>query len=137
MRSRDESDGSPNERGQGVSQQGVDTRVHNVRVGAHAREVTAEAPAAAVPPIRRRLLLLAMFLTLSVVAWGVLVLAAIDFGGEARRGDSVAWAFLALSTLGAVGCLFVALLLGGRIRSVLKGGGPVRPRPRGGRRAAR
>ena len=44
---------------------------------------------------------------LSVVAWGYLVWAAIDFGAEARGGNGDAWKFLALASLGAVACLFL------------------------------
>jgi hypothetical protein len=67
-------------------------------------------------PRRRRgfqpaLLLLALGVTASVVAWGYLVYAAIDFGSTARGGDSTAWWFLALASVGAVACLFVGLML--------------------------
>lgn len=60
---------------------------------------------------RPALLLLALAITLCVVAWGYLVYAAIDFGGEAREGDSDAWWFLGVASLGAVACLFVGLML--------------------------
>lgn len=50
-----------------------------------------------------------------MVAWGYLVYAAIDFGSHARRGESTAWAFLALAAVGAAACLFVALMLASRI----------------------
>ncbi len=99
-------------------------------------------------------------MTLAVVAWGYLVFAAIDFGATARSGDSRAWIFLALASLGAVACLFVGLLLVSRLLHHLgiggqaarpkpptPGGAPVTPppprapgstaRPAGGRRAAR
>jgi hypothetical protein len=45
------------------------------------------------------------------VAWGFLVWAAIDFGRSARGGDSGRWVYLAVASVGAVACLFVALLL--------------------------
>lgn len=61
------------------------------------------------------LLALALGVTASVVAWGYLVVAAIDFGAAARNGDGTAWWFLALAALGAVACLFVALILLARI----------------------
>ncbi len=57
------------------------------------------------------LLLLALGVTLCVVAWGYLVKSAIDFGVSARGGESDAWLFLGLASLGAVACLFVGLIL--------------------------
>lgn len=57
------------------------------------------------------LLLHALGITGAVVAWGYLVVAAIDFGGSARGGEGIAWAFLLLAALGAVMCLFLGLLL--------------------------
>lgn len=54
-------------------------------------------------------------MTLAVVAWGYLVYAAIDFGATARGGESTAWWFLALASLGAVACLFVGLMLIARL----------------------
>lgn len=94
---------------------------------------------AAAPRRRGLLMLLALGITLTIIAWGYLVSAAIDFGGTARGGDSAAWAFLALASLGAIACLFAALLLGSRVLREL---GVTRPpdeppRPTGGRRAAR
>jgi len=61
------------------------------------------------------LLPLALGVTLCVVAWGYLVKAAIDFGVSARGGESGAWLFLGLASLGAVACLFVGLILVARI----------------------
>ncbi|WP_299050149.1 hypothetical protein [uncultured Nocardioides sp.] len=58
-----------------------------------------------------RLLLLALGVTLTAVAWGYLVVAAIDFGTAARSGESRGWLFLAAASLGAVACLFTALIL--------------------------
>ncbi|GAB3253926.1 hypothetical protein [Nocardioides dilutus] len=49
---------------------------------------------------------------LALAAWGFLVWAAIDFGRTARGGDSQAWIFLAVASLGAVACLFLSLMLG-------------------------
>lgn len=101
---------------------------------------------------RPRLLLIAVGVTLAIVAWGYLVYAAIDFGSTARTGDGRAWAFLALASVGAIACLFIGLML---IARLLRGLGitsappprtadpaadtpPVAaPRPPGGRRAAR
>ncbi|GAW49066.1 MULTISPECIES: hypothetical protein [unclassified Nocardioides] len=94
------------------------------------------------------LLLLALGVTASVVAWGYLVYAAIDFGSTARGGDPTAWWFLALASVGAVACLFFGLML---VALLLRRLGITRPpgtpesapppvqgpRPVGGRRAAR
>ncbi|GAA5145855.1 hypothetical protein GCM10023340_15860 [Nocardioides marinquilinus] len=95
--------------------------------------------------LRPGLLVLALGVTAAVVAWGYLVLAAIDFGATARGGDDDAWWFLGLASLGAVACLFLALLLLARIARAI---GLTRPPERddaasstpsapGGRRAAR
>ena len=116
--------------------------VHNERVGRHSAHRAAgpayDAPAAP----RRTFLVLAVGLTGTLVAWGVLVYAAIDFGGEARSGERVAWVFLAITTIGAAGCLFTTLLLGRRVLALLHvrtdPADPADPaRPPGGRRAAR
>jgi len=88
------------------------------------------------------LLLLALGVTGCIVAWGYLVYAAIDFGSAARGGDSTAWWFLALASVGAVTCLFVGLLLVAQLTRRLgitrpEPKDPEQPRPVGGRRAAR
>lgn len=80
--------------------------------------------------------------TVLLVAWGYLVVLAIQLGGRARDGAGLAWLLLALATLGAVACLFLCLLLGTRLWRELTGSGsdsgpPPPPRPPGGRRAAR
>jgi len=84
---------------------------------------------------RLRWLLLGACLAL-VVAWVVLVKAAIDFGRSARGGESMGWLFLGLASLGAIACLFAGLLIGTRLLVVL---GVIRelPRAAGGRRARR
>lgn len=92
-----------------------------------------------------RLALLALGITLLVVAWGYLVYAAIDFGATARGGESAAWAFLALASVGAVACLFAGLMLVARLLRELgitsppppKETEPDQPATPGGRRAAR
>jgi hypothetical protein len=56
-------------------------------------------------------LLLGLGAVLAVVAWGFLVWAAIDFGRTARGGQTEAWWFLALASIGAVACLFLGLML--------------------------
>ena len=94
------------------------------------------------------LLLLALGVTACIVAWGYLVVAAIDFGSSARGGEGAAWWFLALASIGAVACLFVGLMLIARIlrRLGITSGPlprkstsdePAAPRPVGGRRAKR
>ena len=91
------------------------------------------------------LLGLALGVTLAVVAWGYLVYAAIDFGSVARGGESRAWLFLGIASLGAVACLFVALMLVARLLrrlGVMRDPSapevpPPATRPVGGRRAAR
>ena len=64
---------------------------------------------------RPALLLLALAITLSIVAWGYLVYAAIDFGGEAREGETGAWWWVAVAAVGAASCLFVGLMLIARL----------------------
>lgn len=88
------------------------------------------------------LLVLALGVTLAVVAWGYLVYAAIDFGTSARGGESKGWWFLALASVGAVACLFVGLMLIARLIRTLgrrkePDTPPPPPRPIGGKRAAR
>ena len=125
--------------------------------GKHAGARRAEPTAASGPRGASRigaplkLLLLALGTTLSVVAWGYLVWAAIDFGRTARAGDATAWLYLVIASLGAIACLFAGLLLVVRLLRVLKaptpgptagptagpGTGPATPPPPGGRRAKR
>jgi RsiW-degrading membrane proteinase PrsW (M82 family) len=88
-------------------------------------------------PPNRTTMVLALGLTATLVAWGVLVYAAIDFGGQARSGESTAWLLLGLATVGAAACLFVTLLVGARLLTLAQGKEHSPPRPRGGRRAAR
>ena len=113
--------------------------------GKHAGKRRAEpAPTPTREPAERSratLLVLALGVTLAVVAWGYLVYAAIDFGSQARGGDGKAWAFLGLASLGAVACLFAGLLLVARLLRMLgvikSEEPPPPPRPAGGKRAAR
>lgn len=84
--------------------------------------------------------MIALGITATLVAWGFLVWAAIDFGGQARAGATIAWAFLALATVGAAACLFIALILAGRVIDAFRS--PLNPPPHtlvppGGRRARR
>ena len=85
---------------------------------------------------RRQTLGLAVGSTFTVIAWGLLVWAAIDFGGQARNGESIAWLFLILATVGAIGCLFLAMVLVSKLAESMRTG-PAPPRPSGGRRAKR
>ncbi len=119
--------------------------------GKHAGKRRADPPPETPTPIpgppsgrsRTKLLLHALGVTLCVVAWGYLVYAAIDFGSSARGGDSQAWIFLGLASLGAVACLFIGLMLVARLLRMLgvsRGNpeeAPAPPRPVGGKRAAR
>ncbi len=107
-------------------------------VGRHTGE-RANTPSEASRPPRRRVWLLCLLVTVTLVAWGVLVFAAIDLGREARSGESTAWTFLILAAVGAAACLFVTMILGGKLLAVMRGREVAPPRsPRvPGRRAAR
>jgi hypothetical protein len=85
------------------------------------------------------LMLLALGITATVVAWGYLVYLAIDFGTAARDGDSTGWWLLALATVGAIACLFAGMMLVSRLVRRLRSDSrpPTPPRTPGGRRAAR
>ncbi|MGI9156537.1 MAG: hypothetical protein ACR2FG_07865 [Marmoricola sp.] len=95
---------------------------------------------------RGRVLALAVGVTATVVAWGLLVFAAIDFGRSARQGQGSDWLLLVLATLGAVACMFLAIVLAARMQSLMRSD-PTRPHPQeqmsagshpeGGRRASR
>ncbi len=93
--------------------------------------------------LRPALFLLALGVTLAVVAWGYLVYAAIDFGADARAGDQQAWWFLGLASVGAIACLFLGLVLIARITRTLGiTRAPEKPQrdpnpPTGGHRAQR
>lgn len=64
-------------------------------------------------------LLLTLGITAAVIAWGYLVWAAIDFGGEARDGEAAAWALMAVAAIGACACLFFGLMLVARLSRAL------------------
>lgn len=85
----------------------------------------------------RRLMRLAAGISSTLVAWGVLVWAAIDFGSRARDGQSVAWVFLTIATIGAAACLFLTLTLVSRVVLLLRGLDNRPPPGSGGKRAAR
>ena len=103
--------------------------------------------------LRPVLLALALAVTAALVAWGYLVVAAIDFGTTARNGDGTAWWFLALAATGAMLCLFLGFVLAARVARELglsrspgstappptqdQASTPEAPPTPGGRRAAR
>ncbi|MEV5001510.1 hypothetical protein [Nocardioides sp. LML1-1-1.1] len=94
---------------------------------------------------RPDLLALAVGITLALVAWGYLVLAAIDFGATARHdGKASAWAFLAIAAIGGMLCLFLAFMLAVRLSRAIGLSAAPEPKPKrdphapkGGKRAAR
>ena len=94
---------------------------------------------------RPSLLVLALAITLCVVAWGYLVYAAIDFGSAARQEeDDAAWFYLAVAAVGAVACLFLGFMLVARFSRAIGLTAAPAPRPKrdaavpkGGKRAAR
>ncbi len=53
------------------------------------------------------------------LCWFLLVLAAIDFGGEARNGNSTAWVLMVAASAGAIGCLVLVMLLGNKALSAI------------------
>ena len=89
--------------------------------------------------LRPAVIALASALTATVVGWGILVVAAVDFGISARTGETGDWWFLALATMGAIACLLLAILLLSRILEVLRRptASPAPVRPAGGKRRAR
>ncbi|GAA3532130.1 hypothetical protein GCM10022263_20810 [Nocardioides daeguensis] len=95
---------------------------------------------------RPALALIAVGVTASIVAWGYLVVAAIDFGATARHdGKTSAWALLVVASLGAMLCLFLTFMLAIRLSHALGFSADhhaPRPKrdpaaPKGGKRAAR
>lgn len=70
---------------------------------------------------------LALAMTAAVIAWGYLVFLAIDFGSSARSGQTQAWWFLAMASIGAVLCLFLGLVLVARILRALGLSAPSAP----------
>ena len=86
-----------------------------------------------------RVALLAAALTVSLVAWGYLVWLAVDFGATARGGSPGAWWLLVLTGIGAIACLFLALMVLAQLATALGliRGEPEQSRAPGGRRRAR
>ncbi|WP_157537182.1 hypothetical protein [Nocardioides sp. Root190] len=95
--------------------------------------------------LRPDLLALAFGITFALVAWGYLVLAAIDFGANARHdGKTSAWFFLVVAAFGGMLCLFLAFMLAVRLSRSLGLSAAPEPKqkrdpgtPKGGKRAAR
>ena len=110
--------------------------------GRHAGSRKGPRPKTSLQP---KVLALALAMTLSIVAWGYLVYLAIDFGTSARGGESQAWLFLGVASLGAVLCLFLGLVLIARLLRALgvtapdedDDAPPPPPRSSGGHRASR
>ncbi len=95
------------------------------------------------PRLRAKPVAYAGGFTVAVIAWGYLVWMAIDFGESARTGQSAAWALLGVAAVGAMACLFAALMLLARLLRELGVTSPVAdhdsdetPPPPGGRRRA-
>ncbi|MCX6400802.1 MAG: hypothetical protein NTX33_12855 [Propionibacteriales bacterium] len=94
---------------------------------------------------RPDLFLLAVGITFTLVAWGYLVLSAIDFGSTARHdGKGIAWFFLLIASLGGMFCLFLSFMLAVRLSRAIGLSESPAPRvkrdpttPKGGKRAAR
>jgi hypothetical protein len=89
------------------------------------------------PGQRSRLLKLGLGITLAIVAWGYLVFAAIDFGGQGRDGEATAWVFLAFATIGATACMFAMLIMASKVFATLRGEAPPQRPPSAGKRASR
>lgn len=92
---------------------------HNGGVAATGKRAGSRRGARPRAALRPDVLFLAAGITLAVVAWGYLVYTAIEFGAEARGGEPAAWWFLALSSVGAIACLFGALMLVARLARAL------------------
>jgi len=137
---REELRGSACRKARGIGHNGRVTSAKRATQGRHAAPPARLADGASRPRSSTGpLLLLALGITAAVVAWGYLVYVAIDFGNAGRNGDATAWWLLGLATVGAIACLFIALMLGarlvGRLRTVVAATSP--QRHPGGRRAAR
>lgn len=107
------------------------------RVGKHSGEPAEEESPPPQPPMHQRLPGLGAGVLATVVAWGFLVGRAIHFGSQSKHGESAAWFFMVLATLGAAACMFVAMFLGVRIMAVFRGDPLRRRATTGGKRAAR
>lgn len=88
---------------------------HNGPVGTQGKRAGSRRAPKKARSFQPSLLGLAVGVTVAVIAWGYLVYAAIEFGASARAGESQAWVFLAVASLGAVACLFIGLMLIARL----------------------
>ena len=88
------------------------------------------------PGAGRGLALPALAYLVTVIAWGVLGWFAIQMGPGAKLGELVAWIGLGTATVGAIGCLFLAMLLGTRVYDAVREASTP-PSTGGGKRARR
>jgi hypothetical protein len=103
------------------------------------------APVAPRPPRRtgrgRQVATYGLGTALTALAWCVLVYLAIQLGPDVKDGEPRAWVLMVVAAIGAMACLFLALILGGQLVAVLRGKVAAPPRtsrtPPGGRRAKR
>jgi hypothetical protein len=86
----------------------------------------------------RRIASYAVAAVLTALAWAVLVYFAIQLGPDVKDGEPRAWALIVVATIGAMACLFLSLVLAGRVLDTLRPAAPAGPPPPpGGRRAKR
>lgn len=90
---------------------------HNVQVGKHRGGAPAPFPT-------RRLATYVAAVVVTALAWFALVYLAIQLGPSAKSANLVAWLLLVVATLGAIGCLFLTLIFGGKAVEVIR-----HPRP--------
>ena len=64
-----------------------------------------------------------LFIAATLIAWGGLVWFSIELGSRARGGEQRAWWLMGATAIGAVACLFVALMLGARTLRTLERAG--------------
>ncbi len=61
--------------------------------------------------LQPKLVALGLASVAALLAWAFLVWAAVDFGRDARDGESGRWVYLVVTSVGAVACLFLCLWL--------------------------
>lgn len=85
-------------------------------------------------------LVLALGITIAIIAWGYLVYLAILHGQDMRAGDENAWQMVAATGAGAVACLFIGFMLIARLLRLVgvtatpEPAATTTPAPGGGRR---
>mgnify|MGYP003485594559 CR=1 FL=1 len=85
-------------------------------------------------------LVLALAITVAIIAWGYLVYLSILHGQDMRAGDDNAWQLVAATGIGAVACLFIAFMLIARLMRLIGVSKQIEPAttavpaPGGGRR---